>query len=208
MNPEVIIITKKNEPYLNRLINILNEHNIECHNIIYSRDHLKEIETVGFKGFFIFCIPPAEIEKWLQYFDDSFLNYFKIYSYNYLLEDNVDTSVFLKFDFIIAGEQENGILHRQLDFLKTNYWRKVPYSKLGLKKAPDSRLIGRLFQILERTDINITNFDQLSKKLDVSKETLRREISKTLKIHYPELRSLLLEYYRENYPEKIDLLIQ
>ncbi|MCK4559554.1 MAG: hypothetical protein KAV45_07200 [Calditrichia bacterium] len=207
MNPQVIIISKKNEPSLNYLLYALREHKIECHEIIHSRVNFNKIDTVYFRGFFIFCIPPSEIKKWLQNLDDRFLNYFKIYSYNYLIEDKIDTSVFLNFDFIIAGEQENGILHRQLDFLKSNYWRKIPFSKLGLKKVPDSKLIGKLFKILEKTDINITGFDQLSKKLNVSKEILRREIKKNLKIQYPELRSLLLDYYREYYPEKIDLLV-
>ena len=206
MNPQVIIITEKNDFSLNRLLNVLRDHQIDYYKIIYSKDELKEIETVDLKGFFIFSIPPSEITKWLQSLEDKFLDYFKIYCYNYLLEDKIDTSVFLNFDFIIAGEQENGILHRQIEFLKTNYWRKVPLSRLGLKKLPDSKLIGKLFQVLERTDISITNFDQLSKKLNVSKETLRREIRKDLKIQYPELKTLLLGYYKENYPEKSRLL--
>ena len=207
MNPQVILISKKNEPSLNYLLYALGEHAIECHEIIHSRVNLNEIDTVNFRGFFIFCMPPSEIKRWLQNLDDRFLNYFKIYSYNYLIEDKVDTSVFLNFDFIIAGEQENGVLHRQLDFLKSNYWRKIPLSILGLKKVPDSKLIMKLFQILERTDINITSFDQLSKKLNISKEILRREIKKTLKMQYPELISLLHDYYREYYPEKIGLLV-
>ncbi len=207
MNPQVIIISKKNEPSLNYLLYALREHKIECHEIIHSRADLNEIDTVNFRGFFIFCMPPSEIKKWLHNLDDRFLNYFKIYSYNYLIEDKIDTSVFLNFDFIIAGEQENGILHRQLNFLKSNFWRKIPYSKLGLKKVPDSKLIRKLFKILERTDINITGIDQLSKKLNVSNEILRREIKKELKMHYPELRSHLIDYYREYYPERIGLLL-
>jgi len=207
MNPKVILISKKNEPSLNFLLTILKEHKIECQNIIHSRANLNEIDTVNFKGFFIFCLPPPEIKKWLQNHDDKFLNHFKIYSYNFLIEDNIDNSVFLKFDFINAGEMENGILHKQLAFLKSNYWRKIPLSILGLKKVPDSKLIRKLFNILERTDINITNFDQLSKKLNVSKEILRREIKKNLKIQYPELRSLLLDYYMEYFPEKLDIFV-
>lgn len=208
MNPQVIIVTKKNDLSLNRLLNVLRDHQIDDYKIIYVTDELKEIETDNLKGFFIFSIPPSEIPKWLESLEDKFLDYFKIYCYNYLLEDKIDTSVFLNFDYIIAGEQENSILHRQIDFLKTNYWRKVPLSRLGLKKLPDSKLIGRLFQILERTDISITDFDQLSKKLNVTKDTLRREIRKDLKIQYPELRTILLGYYRENYPEKSRLLMQ
>jgi hypothetical protein len=117
------------------------------------------------------------------------------------MEGKIDTSLFLNFDFIIAGEQENGILHRQLDFLKSNYWRKVPLSKFGLKRVPDSNLINKLFKILETSDINITSIDQVSKKLNVSKEVLRKEIRKNLSIHYTDLTSILLEYYREVYPD-------
>jgi hypothetical protein len=54
MNPEVIIITKKNEPYLNRLLNILEEHKIECYEIIHSvllhslLDKLPKFNTMNF----------------------------------------------------------------------------------------------------------------------------------------------------------------
>jgi hypothetical protein len=131
MKPQVVIIAKKNDPSLNNLLNTLKQHSIRDYRIIHSKTQLNEIDKANLRGFFIFCIPPSEIEEWLQHLDDKFLDLFKIYHYNYLMEGKIDTSLFLNFDFIIAGEQENGILHRQLDFLKSNYWRKVPLSKFG-----------------------------------------------------------------------------
>jgi hypothetical protein len=203
MNPRVIIISKKNEPTLSHLIYALKAHKIECQEIIQSRAKLKEIDTENFKGFFVFCIPPAEIKNWLYDVEAKLLNFFKIYSYNYLIEDKIDSSVFLTFDYIIAGEQENGILNRQLKFLKSNYWRKIPFSELGIEKIPESKIIGKLFQILERTDISSASIDQLSNKLNVSKQILRQEIKKSLNIQYAQLKSILLNYYQESYPEKI-----
>jgi hypothetical protein len=203
MKPEVIIISKKDDPSLNYLLYVLTEHKIEYHNIIYSKSSLEKIDLANFRGFFIFCIPPSEIKNWLQNLDERFQDFFKIYSYNYFIEDEIDSSVFQKFEFIVAGEQENGILNRRIDFLKSNYWRKIPFSRLGLKRTTGSKLIGKLFHILEETDISITSIDHLSSKLNVSKETLRREIKKNLKIQYPMFRSLLLNYYKEFYPDKI-----
>ncbi len=172
--------------------------------LFIQKPNYREFDTKGFKGFFIFCLPPADIKNWLDGMQEKFLNFFKIYSYDYLVEDDIDSSVFLLFDYIIAGEQENGILSRQLEFLKSNYWRKIPISKLGFQKVQGSKLIAKLFQILERTDINLANLDQLSRQLNVSKDIIRVEIKKNLSMHYSELRSTLIDYYQEYYPEKID----
>jgi hypothetical protein len=201
MKPQVIIVSKKNDPSLNSLLYTLKQHSIKDYKIIHSKTQLDEIDKGNLKGFFIFCIPPSEMQEWLYKLDDKFLDYFKIYNYNYLIEGKIDTSLFLNFDFIIAGDQENGILHRQLEFLKSNYWRKVPISKFGLKRMPESNIISRLFKILETSDINISSIDQVSKKLNVSKEVLRKEIRKNLRIHYTDLTSILLNYYREVYPD-------
>jgi len=203
MKPEVIIISKKEDPSLNYLLYVIKENKIKCHDIIYTRSCLDKIDLANFRGFFIFCVPPSEIKKWLQNLDERFQDFFKIYSYNYFIEDKIDSSVFQNFEFIVAGEQENGILNRRIEFLKSNYWRKIPCSRLGLKRKTESKLIGKLFQLLEETDINITSLDHLANRLNVSKETLRKEIKKNLKIHYPVLRSLLLNYYEEFYPDKI-----
>lgn len=204
MKPQVIIFSKKNDPSLIYMLSVLKEHKIECQEIIYSKVRFNKIELANFRGFFIFCVPPSEIKNWLQHLDDRLMDYFKIYSYNYFIEEKIDSSVFRNFDFIIAGEQENGILHRRIDFLISNYWRKIPFSKIGLKKVPDSKLIGNLFQLLEESDIRSTSFDHLSYKLNVSKATLRREIQKDLKIQYSQLKSLLLNYYQGSNPGYAD----
>ncbi len=203
MSPKVIIISKKNEPSLKHLVYALEERHIKCDDFIHSKSELKEFDIANFKGFFIFCLPPSDIRNWLKGLEEKFLNFFKIYSYNYLVEDDIDSSVFLLFDYIIAGEQENGILNRQLEFLKSNYWRKIPISKLGFQRVQGSKLIAKLFHILERTDINLTNLELLSKQLNVSKDIIRVEIKKNLNMHYSELRTTLLQYYQEYYPEKI-----
>jgi hypothetical protein len=197
VNPRVIIISKKNEPSLNLLLTILKAHRIECHDLIHSRAILRELETNNFKGFLIFCIPPAEIKEWFDDLNEDFLNYFKIYNYNNLIEQNLDSSVFLMFDYIISGEQDYLFLSKQLDFLKSNYWRKIPYAKLGIRQLPKSKLIGNLFYIIERTDFDSINLDQLSKKLKVSNRVLRKEIKDHLNLQYSELKSTLLDHYRE-----------
>lgn len=203
MGPRIVIIGHKNEPALINLVHTMEDKYFKCKEFIHSRKELRDFNTSDFKGFFIFCLPPGEIKIWLRGLEEKFLNYFKIYHYDYLIEEDIDSSVFLLFDYIIAGEQENGILHRQLEFLKANYWRKIPISTLGFQRVQGSKLIAKLFKIMERTDINLTNLDQLSRKLNVSKDLIRVEIKKNLNMHYSELRTVLLDYYREYYPEKI-----
>jgi hypothetical protein len=199
MDPEAIIISNKDEPALIHLLRALREQKIGCQEIIYTIDRLKEINLQDFRGFFIFCIPPPELKQWLCNLEKKILNHFKIYSYDYLVEDDINSSVFLIFDYIIAGEQEYSTLIKHLQFLKYNYWRKIPFTKLGLQKAPDSRLISKLFHLLERIDVNSTSLQQLSKELKVSKAELQLKIKKYLNINYSQLKSLLIQHYGEYY---------
>ena len=201
MKPKVIIISRKNEPSLQHLMHLLKQLDYECPTIVNTKNKLNDLETGNFKGFFIFCLPPSEIKQWKQFLEDKILNFFKIYCYNFLIEHKIDSSIFLNFDFIIAGEQENGVLNRQLDFLKLNYWKKIPLTRLGLNNVQQSMLLMRLFRILERTDINSISLDQISKKVGVSKERIRREIKNKLNMHYSDLKFSLIQYYREYYPE-------
>jgi hypothetical protein len=201
MKPKVIIISKRNEPSLQQLMQILKELNYECPTIVYTINKLKNLKTDNFKGFFIFCLPPSEIKEWKQLLEDKIPNFFKIYCYNFLVEHKIDSSIFLNFDYIIAGEEENGILNKQLVFLKLNYWRKIPVTKLGMKNGHRSMLLMKLFRMLERTDINSITLAQVSKQLNISKDRIRREIKCNLNMHYSDLKFFLIQYYREYYPE-------
>ena len=203
MNPDVIIISRKDEPSLNHLCRALDDQKIECQTILYSRDELLELDTSDFKGFFIFCLPPKEIKTWLYNLEIKFLNHFKIYSYDSLVADNIDHSLFLMFDYMIAGEQEYNALIRHLQFLKYNYWKKIPITKLGLQSVPGSKIISKLFRLLEQIDINTTNLDQLAKKLHVSHNVLRREIRVHLNLQYTELKFALVKHYQEYFQENI-----
>jgi hypothetical protein len=197
MNPRVIIISKKNEPSLNLLMTTLKTHKIECQHLIHSKETLREMKLIDFKGFLIFCIPPSEIKEWFEAMNEYFLNYFKIYNYNNLVEHNFDSSVFLMFDYIISGEQDYQFLNKQLEFLKYNYWRKIPYTKLGIRQLPSSKIIGNMFNLIERSDIDLMSLEKLSKKLKVSNRVLRKEIKEHLKLQFSELKSTLINHYRE-----------
>jgi len=197
MNPEVLIISKKHEPALKHLYRALREQEIELKSLMHSREALEALDTTNFKGFFIFCLPPVEIRYWLDKLEKKFLNQFKIYTYDYLIADDLDCSLFLMFDYIIAGEQEYNRLVKHLQYLKSNYWRKIPITKLGLQTPPGSELIWKLFHLLERSDINSTNLDKVSEKLHVSHQALQREIRIHLHLQYTELKFALVKHYQE-----------
>jgi len=197
MNPEVIIISKKHEPALNHLHRALREQEIDCKTLVYSREALEKLETKDFKGFFIFCLPPAEITAWLKDNECKFLNHFNIYHYDHLVADKIDHSLFLMFDYMITGMHEYKTLVKHLRYLKINYWRKIPTTKLGLQRMPASNLIDRLFRLLESLDVNTTDLEQVSKKLHVNNHKLQKEIKQHLNLQYCELKSVLVKHYEE-----------
>jgi hypothetical protein len=197
MIPKVIIISNKEESSIERLIDTLHEFKLDCLEIIDCIERLKAINLPDFRGFFIFYLPPAEIGYWIKNLRIEFLNYFKVYCYDYLMVNNINTSEFLVFDFINAGEQEHEALQKHLAFLKDNYWRKIPLSKLGLKKIPDSGLLNKIFYILEHSDIISMTQQKLSNQLNVRDAEVRLELKKHLNLSFSRLRSMLIAHYQE-----------
>ena len=197
MKPEVIIIAKKGEPALSQLYRALREQEIDCRTVVHSREALVALNTANFRGFFIFCLPAADIAEWTKDIECKFLNYFKIYHYNSLVADDIDSSLFLMFDYMIAGTQEYETLIKHLRYLKVNFWRKIPATKLGLQRQPASHLLSRLFRLLERMDVNATSLEQISKRLHVNNTKLQKEIKHYVNLQYGELKSVLVKHYEE-----------
>ena len=108
--------------------------------------------------------------------------------------------VFLNFDYIIAGEYKNDTLGRQLDMLKTNYWKKIPTNFKGLTKEHRSKTLVNILRIIERTDLNTITIDKIAQQLNLSKQVVAQEIRDKFKMNFVDFKLQLLDYYRQNYP--------
>ena len=202
MIPQVIVISQENEPLIRELIDQLIRHDFTNLNLAQRPNDLAELISNDFKGFIIFCLPPEELAAWMPYIDHNLLSMFKIYFYDSLIEEDLNSSLFLQFDYIIAGENKNGILKQQLDFLKMNYWRKIPLLQLGIEQPQLSKLLKKILLTLEKTDINLITLDHISTRLNVSTDTIRNELKDKLNINYSQLKNSLINYYREHYPDE------
>ena len=83
-----------------------------------------------------------------------------------------------------------------------NYWRKIPLLRLGIERDKFSNLLKKIILTIEKTDINLITIDHLSSKLNVSSDTIRQELKDKLNINYSQLKSSLISYYREHYPDE------
>jgi len=202
MSPQVIIISNEHEPLLKGLIDELVRHDFTSLKLVYDHDKLSQLLENEFKGFIIFCLSPPDLSRWIPYLKSRLLNYFKIYYYNSLIEAEVDSSMFINFDYLIVGESKNGILSYQLDFLKLNYWRKIPLMYLGIEHSQVSKLLKKIIYTIEKSDINVMTLDHISNKLNISSEIIRQELKNKLNMHYTDLKNSLIDYYRENYPDE------
>jgi hypothetical protein len=202
MGPQVIIISSEDEHLLKNLIDELIYHEFASLKLIYDGYKLIEQLSHGFKGFIIFCLPPGKLIHWIPFIRKRLLNYFKIYYYHSLIEENVDTSIYANFDYLIAGETKNGILSHQLSFLKMNYWRKIPLLHLGIQQSQISKLIKKIIYTIEKSDISVMTLEHISSKLNISPEVIRQELKNKLNMHYTELKNSLIDYYRKNYPDE------
>jgi hypothetical protein len=202
MIPQIIIISNEDEPLLKDLIDELVRHDFTSLKRVYDHDNFSHLLDSEFKGFLIFCLSPADLARWMPYLKNRLLNYFKIYYYNSLIEENVDSSMFINFDHLIVGESKNGILSYQLDFLKMNFWRKIPLFHLGIEHSQISKLLKKIIYTIEKSDINVMTLDLISTKLNISSEIIRQELKNKLNMHYSDLKNSLIDYYRENYPDE------
>jgi hypothetical protein len=202
MSPQVIIVSNEDELLLRQLIDELIRHDFTNLKLVQEQNALLNLINPYFKGFIIFCLPPDDLRHWMPFINGRLSNYFKIYYYNSLIEEDVSASMFLNFDYIIAGESKDAILSYQLDFLKSNYWRKIPLRHFGIEQTQISKLLKKIILTIEKTDINIVTLDHISASLNVSSETIRQELKDKLNINYSELKESLINYYRENYPDE------
>jgi hypothetical protein len=202
MKPKITVISRQDEPLLQELLDELHQRGFHGIPVCEQRSELKNYLQSEYKGFFIFCLSPHAVKNWYRPITHDLINYFKIYYYHSLLAQEIKTSIFLYFDFLITGEAKNHTLSTQLNFLEQNYWKKIPLKLLGIRRSRVSRLLQNIIKIMEIADVEDITLDHVSRKLDLQPQIVRQEIKNRLNMNYLDLKNTILKYYHQNYPDE------
>jgi len=203
MIPQVTIISRKSERILKKLIKELRLNRFTNFEVVESIEQVSELILDNYRGFFIFCLPATDLIRWENYIENHLGNYYLLYYYHSLYEERIDTSVFLIFDFVITGEGADCSIAGQLNFLQSNFWKKVPLSKLKVKKKHLPKTIRKLFYHLESTtDIDSISLSSVIKKLKINEVHFKRDLKESMNLNFTQLKDQLSKYYQSKFPEK------
>ncbi len=167
-------------------------------------DELNAILHSAFSGFFIIALPSYKLVEWNYFIEFELKNYFSVYYYKSFFTRDLGQFLYLEFDFLVAGVERKKRLHSLLTFLIENYWKKIPLSLFQLENGSMTNTIRKVLMLFETNlDASELTLENIAQKLGINKNILRNELKTVLKISFTELRKQILQYYQDNYPQKI-----
>ena len=116
--------------------------------------------------------------------------------YNYSLN-------FVEFPFIssnskvkmIIGENRKSNLEDLINKLKDNFWRKIPYDKMGIKLENLSPRMKNVIQYIETAPIGECNINAISTYLKISAGYFSQEFKRETKMSFRTFMQNVLDYY-------------
>ena len=202
INQQVVVIGNSGDPISSEVITVLHHRKDFCIRTIEAQDDLSIISQNNFKGFIIISLPSGRLKDWAeQFLKNNLRNYFSVYYYDSFFAERLGHSIYLEFDFVIAGEQRKINLSNLLDYLRENYWRKIPYSLLKVENGSMTNVMRRILFSLENQNSEDLTLEKISTKLRVRKSLIRKEIKSITDLNFSDLKKLIFDYYQENYPQ-------
>jgi YesN/AraC family two-component response regulator len=96
---------------------------------------------------------------------------------------------------MIIGENRKKNLEELIFNLKENFWRKIPYNKLGIKLENLSPRMKNVIQYIETAPIGECNINAISKHLNISAGYFSQEFKRETKKSFRSFMQNVLDYY-------------
>ena len=201
INQQVVVIGGPGDLGCAEVITILRTRKDFCIRNIDSPDDLSTLIKNNFRGFVVISMPSSKLSEWSKHLKNGLRNYFSVYYYDSFFAGSLSRSMYLEFDFVIAGKQRRTNLLNLLDYLTKNYWRKIPYSLLKLENGSMTNVMRRILFSFETQNGEVLTLDRISTKLGVHKSSIRQEIKNVIDMNFTDLKKLVFDYYQKNYPK-------
>jgi len=195
MSKEIVILGKESNPLVKEIIEILEIQGIEYYFVCSDLEKLTEFFINESKGFIIIiCLPPSHINILKKKYGSSLEPFFKIYYYYYINTVKFEYKIFLWFDFIIVGKLRKKSLFRTIEYLKNNYWRKIPVHIIKGTDDEYSPLFHNILFIISFLKDEKITVKKIADHLRIKENIIIEEIKKNSGLNFSEFKKKILEY--------------
>jgi AraC-like DNA-binding protein len=118
-----------------------------------------------------------------------------IYYYPFLQSDALTFGELENFSHIIAGEKREQYLEGILKELVRNFWKKIPYGKLGFSYGQLSLRIKKVMNYIESQDLKNCVTAKIARQLDISQGYLSQEFKRETGLSFRMFMQKLLDHY-------------
>ena len=96
---------------------------------------------------------------------------------------------------MIIGDNRKKNLEELINSLKENYWRKIPYSKMGIEMENLSPRMKNVIQYIETAPISECNINAIASYLNISAGYFSQEFKRETKKSFRTFMQNVLDYY-------------
>ena len=120
---------------------------------------------------------------------------------------------FVDFPFLVAntnvkmiiGENREANLKNLIINLKTNFWRKIPFGKMGIKIDDLSPRMKNVIQYIETAPMSKCNINAISSYLNISAGYFSQEFKRETKKSFRSFMQDVIDYYENIIFAQVDL---
>lgn len=96
---------------------------------------------------------------------------------------------------MIIGENRESNLAKLLKNIKNNFWRRIPYNKMGIKYNDLSARMKDVIQYIETAPISECNINAISSHLNISSGYFSQEFKREIKRSFRTFMQDVIDYY-------------
>lgn len=109
------------------------------------------------------------------------------------------------FSNIIIGDGRQKNLQRLLQNICETYWKKIPYSEMGLTYQKLSSRIKKVMNYIETHELRECNSSKIAHSLHISKGYFSQEFKRETAINFREFMQNLIAYYEQILFDQMDI---
>lgn len=160
-----------------------------------------------FEGFLIFQMDPLNLSQWFSKCRYNFYNFYTLYYNSNLYINSLHSSILTNFDFVIVNDKTNMMVLKTIDFLETNFWRKIPARLISTDGNHLNPLVKKIIKIIELSDLHNLTLECIASRLNLNSNIIRHTLRRQCNKSFTELKDTITIYYKNNFPMEADRYI-
>jgi hypothetical protein len=204
MRVNALLLRAQNHDSNDKIINYLQSRERIYTRIITDAEECNTFLENGFKGFLVFQMDPPALSHWFSRCRHNFNNFYKLYYNSNLYIHGLYNSIMMDFDFVIVDNSTNIKTLKIIDFLESNFWRKIPARLISDNGNHLNPLVKKIIKIIELSDIHTLTLECVASRLNLNSNIIRHTLRRQCNKSFTELKDTLTTYYKSNFPMEAD----